>query len=278
MKHFTQYLYEYYKGKKVRNVGFVKGELKEREAQISIQARGLTGTENESLLVYLFYNTEEKRKAVFQGEIRQKKPILSYRLDFSQDDIGTAKTMEEVEGVLLTGENEKRYAAVFRGEEIDVSDIILNPDEEGREEEIKVEMTEGREEEIKVEMTEGREEEIKEEVSEEGIKETKESEEQTSKICYNKIQRKDLTHLPRKEWRIANNSFLLHGYYNYHHLLWIEEDGNVYIGVPGVYHEKEFQAAKAFGFCEFRKFPDETEEQEDLTKDFGYFCRRIIKD
>ena len=50
---------------------------------------------------------------------------------------------------------------------------------------------------------------------------------------YEKISRQDLSCLPRKEWRLANNSFLLHGYYNYHHLLSIEEDGKRWLGVPG---------------------------------------------
>ena len=74
-----------------------------------------------------------------------------------------------------------------------------------------------------------------------------------SAISYEKIQRKDLSRLPRKEWRIANNSFLLHGFYNYHHLLYIEEGNDVWIGVPGIYHEKEQLAANAFGFTRFRR-------------------------
>ena len=76
-------------------------------------------------------------------------------------------------------------------------------------------------------------------------------------ITYEKIQRQELSRLPRKEWRIANNSFLLHGFYNYHHLLYIEEDGKTWVGVPGIFHEKEQEAAKAFGFPEFRRLTNE---------------------
>ena len=100
-----------------------------------------------------------------------------------------------------------------------------------------------------------------------------------SDITYEKIGRQDLSRLPRKEWRIANNSFLLHGYYNYHHLLYIEENGNIWIGVPGIYHEKEQVAANAFGFTEFRRLTNaevELEENEKNTlEDFGYWCRQI---
>lgn len=96
---------------------------------------------------------------------------------------------------------------------------------------------------------------------------------------YEKIQRKDLSRLPRREWRIANNSFLLHGFYNYHHLLYIEEEDEVWIGVPGIYHEKEKLAANTFGFTHFRRqvdVPVELAENEQNTyEDFGYWCRQI---
>lgn len=98
-------------------------------------------------------------------------------------------------------------------------------------------------------------------------------------ITYEKISRQDISRFPRKEWRIANNSFLLHGYHNYHHLLYIEEDGKIWLGVPGVFHEKEQVAAKTFGFPEFRRLTDvdlKLEEHERNTfEDFGYWCRQI---
>jgi hypothetical protein len=98
-------------------------------------------------------------------------------------------------------------------------------------------------------------------------------------VIYEKIQRQDLSRLPRREWRIANNSFLLHGFYNYHHLLYIEDDGEVLIGVPGIFHEKEQEAAKAFGFPEFRRLTNDEiileENEKNTYEDFGYWCRQI---
>ena len=98
-------------------------------------------------------------------------------------------------------------------------------------------------------------------------------------VIYEKIQRQGLSRLPRKEWRIANNSFLLHGFYNYHHLLYVEEDGNVLIGVPGIFHEKEQEAARAFGFPEFRRLTNNEipleENERNTYEDFGYWCRQI---
>ena len=94
-----------------------------------------------------------------------------------------------------------------------------------------------------------------------------------------KIQRQDLSRLPRREWRLANNSFLLHGFYNYHHLLYIEDGDKIWIGVPGIYIEKEKAAANGFGFPEFRRLTDVelelSEEEKNTYDDFGYWCRKV---
>lgn len=96
---------------------------------------------------------------------------------------------------------------------------------------------------------------------------------------YEKIQRQDLSRLPRKEWKLANNNFLLHGFYNYHHLLYIEDEGKVWIGVPGIFHEREKMAAESFGFPEFIRLTDFelelAEEEKNTMDDFGYWCRQV---
>lgn len=94
-----------------------------------------------------------------------------------------------------------------------------------------------------------------------------------------KITRKDIAKLPRKEWRLANNNFLLHGYYNYHHLVSFEKDNCCWLGVPGIYHPKEQRAADSFGFGQFMK-PDAgeidlSEEEMCVDEDFGYWCRKV---
>ena len=85
-----------------------------------------------------------------------------------------------------------------------------------------------------------------------------------------KIQREEIAKLPRCEWRLANNHFLIHGWRNYHHLALIEDDGKLFIGVPGIYHKREADAALAFGFPEFRSMPEEGVDEE-----FGYWCRQV---
>ena len=65
----------------------------------------------------------------------------------------------------------------------------------------------------------------------------------------------DMEHLP-KEWeRLKTNHFLLHGYYNYHHLVLVHlcsRYGERYaLGVPGEYCFRTQYMAESFGFMEF---------------------------
>ena len=96
-----------------------------------------------------------------------------------------------------------------------------------------------------------------------------------------KIHRNDLARLPRCEWKWANNSFLLHGYYNYHHLALIHEGNRFLLGVPGIYHPQEAKAANVFGFTEFIPVRDMevdlTDEEGNGRDQFGYWCRPVKK-
>ena len=87
-----------------------------------------------------------------------------------------------------------------------------------------------------------------------------------------KIQRQEIAMLPRCEWRVANNSFLLHGYYNYHYLILLEEENQMWLGVPGIYHRKEAKAAEVFGFTRFVQAEQDESEENEM---FGYWCRKV---
>lgn len=97
-----------------------------------------------------------------------------------------------------------------------------------------------------------------------------------------KIRRSDLAKLPRRFWFLANNSFLLHGYHNYNHLLLVEEDGHVWLGVPGVYDAREARAADLFGFPQFTRsyapMLELTDEEQNNEADFGHWCRYLDSD
>jgi hypothetical protein len=76
--------------------------------------------------------------------------------------------------------------------------------------------------------------------------------------------------MPEKYYKLAGNSFLLHGYHNYGYVLLIKmekrKDAQYYIGVPGTYYEKEKDAAIMFGFEGFECGRDYVHPG-----DFGYY-------
>ena len=71
------------------------------------------------------------------------------------------------------------------------------------------------------------------------------------------IKPQDIGLLPRETWTYGNNSFLLHGYYNYRYLILAKVEntnsgGSRYLlGVPGNYYSNEKYMASMFGFPHF---------------------------
>lgn len=80
----------------------------------------------------------------------------------------------------------------------------------------------------------------------------------------------DFVVLRERCYQMTHNSFLLHGYYNYRHLLLMRQEvsGEVkyYIGVPGNFYEREKQVARMFGFESF-----EGTREPAWEGDFGYY-------
>lgn len=83
-----------------------------------------------------------------------------------------------------------------------------------------------------------------------------------------KIQISDIERFPSNYWQFAGNPFVLHGYYYFRYIVFAkDEDGNFYLGVPGVYHDREKMAAALFGFGQFAKMPP----LEGIDGEFGYW-------
>lgn len=71
------------------------------------------------------------------------------------------------------------------------------------------------------------------------------------------IRPQDIGLLPRENWTYGNNSFLLHGYYNYRYLVFARVGDEArkrvryILGVPGHYYSSEKYMASMFGFPHF---------------------------
>lgn len=72
-----------------------------------------------------------------------------------------------------------------------------------------------------------------------------------------KLEPQDIGVFPMEKWVLANNSFLLHGYYTYRHLIFAKlrgenADEEYILGVPGLYRDRERFMAGMFGFDNFK--------------------------
>lgn len=254
----------------MRNVGFVKVECDYDVCTIHIHGKGLRMGPNRKLSLYLFYEEEGTCIGVMQGEAKNVNPAVNYRLSFGPEDTGEPENFDKIKGVILEGTNGDKYAAVWDDMPVDVNQMRTWEDVLEERQQMEVQQTEDSVQ------TEDSIDEVHVQL-EELYAQQLEPAKRAYKVT--KLQRRDLVNLPRCEWRLSNNSFLLHGYYNYHHLILIEAEQERKIGVPGIYHEQEEQAAAAFGFTEF--VPKEEleielrDEEENPEETFGYWCRPV---
>ena len=314
MKRFIRYLYEYEGNQKKRNVGFVKVEQDGKETTISVHGKGLCGKSNENISCYLIKLDSEMGNILFvpAGEIQigmiscggcfcYTEELIRAGYGKTEQSVGqTCEKKDDICGLGLGDPKEAFYVALWNEEmygDLDIakakvfqefdSDKTAGESKSTKsidEKEAEVETQFGDDEE-----TENLEEEQPEKKDQETVEESSEKKDlkkndrdidlQNFRRQIMKIQRGEISILPRCEWKLANNNFLLHGYYNYRHLVLIDEGNQLKLGVPGIYHEREARAAATFGFPEFIAEADvnvtlEPQERNE-NQQFGYWCRQV---
>ena len=278
----TFYLYEYENSKRTRNVGFIKTSRHYRSCILQIHARGIPVGNGASMELRAFFRGEDDvllseqiavlncfghnistRLSVSESRFPEGRPLaqidgfliklpgnapslfwMASDLFFDADirKLKTISTMQnEKPADVSTVQNQKPTdsSAVQNQKPADASDMQSNHPAE----------------------TAAAETDI------------------SASTNARKIQRSEVSQLPRKFWPLANNSFLLHGYHNYGHLLLIEEDSRLWLGVPGTYAPQEARAADLFGFPRFTRsyagLPELTAEERADDEDFGHWCRCV---
>ena len=314
MKRFIRYLYEYEGNQKKRNVGFVKVEQDGKETTISVHGKGLCGKSNENISCYLIKLDSEMGNILFvpAGEIQigmiscggcfcYTEELIRAGYGKTEQSVGqTCEKKDDICGLGLGDPKEAFYVALWNEEmygDLDIarakvfrefdsdqtageSKSIKSIDE--KEAEVETQFGDDEEtENLEEEQPEKKEQETVEESSEKKDlkKDDRDIDLQNFRRQIMKIQRGEISILPRCEWKLANNNFLLHGYYNYRHLVLIDEGNQLKLGVPGIYHEREARAAATFGFPEFIAEADvnvtlEPQERNE-NQQFGYWCRQV---
>ena len=319
MKRFIRYLYEYEGNQKKRNVGFVKVEQDGKETTISVHGKGLCGKSNENISCYLIKLDSETGNILFvpAGEIQigmiscggcfcYTEELIRAGYGKTEQSVGqTCEKKDDICGLGLGDPKEAFYVALWNEEmygDLDIAKAVVEVEEceetekarTGEQLTAEVENVEEPQENqgakmaaefhenedgkmiVEPQQVENQEQEDIAEVQRENDS-TDKAEDSRRQIM--KIQRGEISILPRCEWKLANNNFLLHGYYNYRHLVLIDEGNQLKLGVPGIYHEREARAAATFGFPEFIAEADvnvtlEPQERNE-NQQFGYWCRQV---
>lgn len=279
LKRFIRYLYEYEQEKRMRNVGFVKVEQDEEQCTVHIHGKGMLDGNEKELTLYSFYIQDGQCIGIQLGTIVCSGPALNESWKYTKNDENFTKNFSRINGVILENEQGRRYASVWDDTPADISrmKIFEGDTERGPRREMPEEIFEERNDSL----------ERREETGEDPfIVQSEQFPGMSISIPYKKmefrirkIQRMEISKLARCEWKLANNNFLMHGYYNYHHLVLLENNSQFMLGVPGIYHEKEKRAAEIFGFPKFIALdeldiildPEERNEEEV----FGYWCRPV---
>lgn len=93
-----------------------------------------------------------------------------------------------------------------------------------------------------------------------------------------RIRPGDIGRLPKENWPMANNSFMLHGFFQYRYILLLripaqteEYEERYMIAVPGIYSQMDNYLADMFGFHEFLGSPKQGSENGK----FGYWMQEV---
>jgi hypothetical protein len=273
MKRFITYLFEYENGKKGKNVGFIRVDIRNSVCRMEIRLHNLYRYQGKGQ-IYLLVNPE-KLTGLSIGNIVVSQGRGEAGYTFSADGIaGSDYPFSEVIGVGIRF-GDRYYAASswtdVDGEKIGAGKFAIWQPEVRKESPATAEPTAE-----KKFFTAVPDPTTKKESATNATVEEK----SPAAVRVERIDINGIRQLPKKNHHLCNNSFLIHGYLNYHHLMRkeIKENGDVqlYLGVPGVYERQERMMALLFGFPKFeteREFygANDTVPPESLDGTFGYW-------
>lgn len=299
------YLYEYRNNEKLRNVGFLKLSTRYRTCEMQINIRQIPVRRGDSLKLCVLFEEDSTNYESELGEISCGNNGISSKVSIPESDFPHGKNIDTINGFFLRSPRNTYYAAVDPSIDFHADNITVWVEKQTMEEPApKIDESPALEtpemavpqppldtalpEPLEVPTLDlpdaplAAPQDTQTVVSQDtppDLPQDFPQEPPSTNKHVQKIQRSDISILPRRAWNIANNSFLMHGYNNYNHLLLVEEDNHYWLGVPGIFSPREERAAKLFGFPQFISSYVEhlelgTEEKGD-PDNFGHWCRYI---
>ncbi len=276
-RRFVSYIYLYENNIKSMNAGFVKVESRNGQCRFSLSLKNVySGTG--ACKVYGFVRVGHELRGIYLGDVKLRNHGCDWIFQTETERIGgTDYRLEQMSGMIVHSEGGKFYGTRWDQGDLDIQRFV----------------TEWGDADIS-EKNQENEEDIKEKESEvfEDHLDTRSQhfaklmeqcpgmypfEDDMIENCV-RLEPQDIGSMPLDCWSYGNNSFLLHGYYSYRHLILArlkcpsdenqtQTSRNYILGVPGTRHSRDAFMANMFGFREFKPI----REGEESPKDFGYW-------
>lgn len=295
----TFYLYEYENNKRTRNVGFIRISRHYRSCILQINARGIPLPNGVNAELYAFFRSDDNRHlcGLPAASLTCFRKSISARISVPESRFPEGRPLTRIDGFIIRLPSDRTSRFWMASEyffDVDIS-LLVPPVSSRNEAEKPAESVPDSTDLYsagEVQAAEKNAAKTKTDTAQEteaagGTDTVQETETATrtditqeiSPPSVEKISREDISRLPRRFWPLASNSFLLHGYRCYGHLILAEEDGRMWLGVPGIYDSREARAADLFGFPRFTRVHaaalDLSEEERSTSNDFGHWCRCI---
>lgn len=275
MKRFVTYIYEYERGTRGRNTGFIRTDIRDNGCRMEIHIRGLDRFKGKCM-VYLIVDSDDVI-GIPAAEILISQGAGLLKLDCPQNKIGNSGyIISDLQAVAIRYGGGKVLAGCFTAEP---SEKILRGEFEiyGAKKTMDTPIAEAIPEPptpnpvadtvpaktATVPESEGTapasipepESAVPPQTDGKSMESMSKTAATKNTTDYQRIEITDIRRLPRNNWHLCNNSFLVHGFFNYHYLILktVENNGEIqrYLGVPGIYEQSERMMALLFGFPEF---------------------------
>lgn len=299
-QRFVTYMFRYEDGKKQENCGFAKIEIRQEQCRIQIQIKKKQKSISE---VYFLYGSPQEPMGIYIGELLENGESVGRVFQCESEHIcNTTYSVRDMRGlyIKLAEDDNTFLASLWDDNATEWSKLqLLNADEMCTQQNRQIS------EELQVMQQEMKLTAEKNDAFSETEKSTEASSyldreqfcpmisawekqwkrfiaahplfcpfDEDGAVYAVKLQMQDFKILPEKYQYLANNSFLLHGYFNYHMVLFGYMEAECrqwFLGVPGVFSNQEQLMAGIFGFPEFRT----KQMTRQKTGEFGYWYRFI---
>lgn len=303
-QRLVSYMYRYEKGMKRNNVGYLRLETRNNQLRTTIHLQ-IPPTVECIFPTYFISWKQGKVSLVFLGDTVAKNQSVDTRINTESRNIqNSGFSFEEIGGLIILADEQVFYATEWCNHDIEWEQIMEALRAPKEEDELKAsELVSQKENQLELayerdgfihpnlfagcEDKEGPKHIFDHTATQEMtnapviVREIFSNcpkmypfEDQEILSCV-KLDLQDINRFPSDISHKVSNSFLLHGYYSYHHIIFVmlkeHNEEHYFLGVPGIFQHREKNMARLFGFEYFKGI----RRKELVPGEFGYWFIRV---